>query len=91
METGLLHNYYFGNFSTRGERYYFTRGEIEPMRGEIETNIGNSETRKNSNFLLGWKGPLVMIFDRVEVGGGGGWQGFQMGGSEEPDQVVGGS
>ena len=38
METGLLHDY-FGNFSTRGERYYFTRGEIEPTRGEIETNI----------------------------------------------------
>ena len=38
METGLLHDY-FGNFSMRGERYYFTRGEIEPTRGEIETNI----------------------------------------------------
>ena len=38
METGLLHNY-FGNFSTRGKRYYFMRGEIEPMRGEIEMNI----------------------------------------------------
>ena len=35
METGLLHDY-FGNFSTRGERYYFCmegsmQGEIEPM------------------------------------------------------------
>ena len=39
MEMGLLHDY-FGNFSTRGERYYFTRGEIEPTRGEIEMNIG---------------------------------------------------
>ena len=39
METGLLHDY-FENFSTRGERYYFTSGEIEPTRGEIETNIG---------------------------------------------------
>ena len=29
METGFLHDY-FGNFSTRGERYYFTQGEIEP-------------------------------------------------------------
>ena len=41
METGLLHDY-FGNFSTRGERYYFTRGEIE-------TNIrklGNLEKLK---------------------------------------------
>ena len=38
METGLLHDY-FGNFSTRGERYYFTQGEIEPTQGEIETNI----------------------------------------------------
>ena len=39
METGLLHDY-FGNFSMRGERYYFMRGEIEPTRGEIEKNIG---------------------------------------------------
>ena len=44
METGLIQNY-FGN-STRGERYYFcmegsTRGEIEPMQGEIEMNLGN--------------------------------------------------
>ena len=48
METELLHNY-FRNSSMRGERYYFTRGEIEPMRGEIETNIrklGNSEKLK---------------------------------------------
>ena len=44
MEMGLPHDY-FGNFSTQGEGYYFcvegsTQGEIEPMRGEIETNIG---------------------------------------------------
>ena len=39
MEMGFLHDY-FGNCSTRGERYYFTRGEIEPTRGKIETNIG---------------------------------------------------
>ena len=30
MEWGLLHDF-FENFSTRGERYYFMRGEIEPM------------------------------------------------------------
>ena len=45
METGLLDKY-FGNFSTRSERFYFRveggmQGEIEPMRGEIETNIEN--------------------------------------------------
>ena len=48
METGLLHDY-FGNFSTRGERYYFMRGEIDPTQGEIEMNIGklgNSEKLK---------------------------------------------
>ena len=39
METGFVRDY-FGNFSMRGERYYFTQGEIEPMRGKIETNIG---------------------------------------------------
>ena len=55
MKTGLLHDF-FGNFSTRGERYYFTRGEIEPMRGEIETNIGklgNSEKLKFPFWLEG--------------------------------------
>ena len=53
METGLLHDY-FGNFSTRGERYYFTRGEIEPTRGEIEMNIGEGgELGKTQNFFLG--------------------------------------
>ena len=36
---------FLGIFSTRGEKYYFhmegsTQGEIEPMRGEIETDIG---------------------------------------------------
>ena len=45
------------------------------------------ETRKNSNFLFGWRGPLVMIFDKVGVGAGGGWQGAGVpdGGSEGPD------
>ena len=38
METGLLHDY-LGNFSKQGEKYYYMRGEIEPMRGEIELNI----------------------------------------------------
>ena len=53
METGLLHDY-FGNFSTRGERYYFMPGEIEPTRGEIETNIGGrGETPKTQNSYLG--------------------------------------
>ena len=50
METGLLHDY-FGNFSTRRERYYFTRGKIEPTRGEIETNI--EKLRKTQISFLG--------------------------------------
>ena len=36
METGLLHDY-FGNFSTRGERYYYCMEGRK--QGEIETNI----------------------------------------------------
>ena len=70
METGLLRNY-FGHFSMQGERYYFhVEGsmwcEIEPMEGEIKMNIRKLE--KNSNFLLGWRGPLEMIFAGVGVG-----------------------
>ena len=30
-----------------------------------------SKTQKNSNFLSGWRGPLVMIFGGVGVGHGG--------------------
>ena len=62
METGLLRDF-LGNFSMRGERYYFhmkgsTLGGIEPMQGEIETNLGNGrwreiEIRKLGNFELG--------------------------------------
>ena len=50
METGLLSDF-FGNFSTPGERYYFMRGEIEPMRGEIEMNI--VKLRKTQISFLG--------------------------------------
>ena len=85
METGLLQDY-FGNLSTRGE--------IEPTQGEIETNIRKlGKLEKNPNFLFRWRGPLVMIFDRVGVGAGGGWQGVGVpdGGSLRPDQVARGS
>ena len=82
METGLLHDY-FGNFSMQGENYYFCmegsmQGETEPMPGEIEMNIGKLRNLENSNFLFGWRGPLVMTFDGMEVVGvrrpdGSGW------------------
>ena len=44
MELGLLHDF-FGNFSTRGERYYFgvegsTRGENMYVRWECVLNMG---------------------------------------------------
>ena len=63
METGLLHDY-FGNFSTRGERYYFTPGEIGPMRGEIERTLelgggGNSEKPKISFWVEGTFGDYI--------------------------------
>ena len=41
-EMGLVHDY-FGNFSMRGEKYYFTLSEIEPMRDEIEMNLEQFE------------------------------------------------
>ena len=53
METGLLRDF-LGNFSTQGERYYFTRGEIEPTCGEIETNIRGGKLGKTQiSFLSG--------------------------------------
>ena len=42
--------------------------EVRLNPREVRTSE-NSETWKNSNFLFGWRGPLVVIFDRV--GGGG--------------------
>ena len=42
---------------------------LNPCEVRLKRTSENSETRKNSNFLFGWRGPLVMIFDRV--GGGG--------------------
>ena len=78
MESGLLREF-FGNFSTRGERYYFTQGEIE----KTIRKLGNSDTPP------GWRGPLVMIFGGVGgaggpvgvglVGAGGAMVGSQMG------------
>ena len=50
MELRLFRDF-FGNFSTRGERYYF---RVEgSTQGEIETNIGKLRTGKNSNFFFG--------------------------------------
>ena len=45
METGLLHNY-FGNFPHEMKDIIFkwsTQGEIEPMQGEKEMNLGKQE------------------------------------------------
>ena len=42
---------------------------LNPCEVRMKRTSENSETQKNSNFLFGWRGPLVMIFDRV--GGGG--------------------
>ena len=82
METGLLHNY-FGNFLGHVVKDIITRSEID-TRWDWNEHL---KTQKNQNFLFMWRGPLVMIFDRVGVGVGGGWQEFQMGGSLGPDQV----
>ena len=35
MESGLFHDF-FGNFSTRGEIYYFCIHKVKFTRGEIE-------------------------------------------------------
>ena len=67
METGLLRDI-FGNFLMLGDRYYFTPGEIEPMRGEIEMNTGKLGNSEKLKFPFWVEGPLVMIF------GGWGWE-----------------
>ena len=48
----MLFHDYFGNFFTQDERYYFTRDEIEPTRGEIEKNIGKLGNLEKLKFLF---------------------------------------
>ena len=48
MESTLFHDFFGNVYMILFSR---TRGEIEPMRGEIEMNIGNSELRKTQFFL----------------------------------------
>ena len=65
METGLLHEY-FGKFSTQAEQYYFTQGEIEAMRGEIETNRRKLEKCRNA-ILSGHPAGTSEISDLCEI------------------------
>ena len=60
METGLLHDY-FGNFS------HWMR--LNPHEVRLKRRSENLEAQKNSNFLFGWRGSLVMIFGGVGAGG----------------------
>ena len=42
---------------------------LNPSKVRLKRTSENLETWKNSNFLLGSRGPLVMIFGGVGVGG----------------------
>ena len=44
---------------------------LNPHEVRLKRTLENSETQKNSNFLSGWRGPLVMIFGGVGSGAGG--------------------
>ena len=41
---------------------------LNPREVRLKQTSENSETWKNSNFLSGWRGPLVMIFGGTGVG-----------------------
>ena len=43
---------------------------LNPCEVRLKQPLENLETQKNSNFLSGWRGPLVMIFGGVGVGVG---------------------
>ena len=74
-----------------GEKYYFTRGEIEPTRGEIETNIGNLGNLEKLKFPfwvertfgddIWWGGSRGLAGGPV----GGGVSGSSRGNGREPD------
>ena len=44
--------------------------KLNPCEVRLKQTSENLETWKNSNFLSGWRGPLVMIFGGVGVGVG---------------------
>ena len=73
----------------RGERYYFMQGEIEPMRGEIEMNIGKLKNLEKLMFPFWVEGTFG---DDIWWGGGGaggpaggGVIGSRRGNGREPD------
>ena len=57
-----------GIFFTRGEKYYFHFRVEGSSQGVFATNIGKLRTRKNSNFIFGWRGALVGVGYTREVG-----------------------
>ena len=60
---------------------------LNPHKVRLKQTLENLETLKNSNFLFGWRGPLVMIFGGVGAGGSdwGGGSGGRRGNGREPD------
>ena len=42
---------------------------LNPRKVRLKQTSENLETWKKSNFLFGWRGPLVMIFGEVGAGG----------------------
>ena len=46
-------------------------GRVGPWGGIPDMGMG-FQTQKNPNFFYRWRGPLVMIFDRVGLGTGSG-------------------
>ena len=75
METELLLDY-FENFSTRGERYHFTLGEIKSMRGKIETNIRKLGKTKFPFQVEGTFGGVPDMGMGFQTGGWGSSQGW---------------
>ena len=60
---------------------------LNPCKVRLKRTSENSENLKNSNFLSGWRGPLVMIFGQGGAGGpvGGGVSGSRRGNGRKPD------
>ena len=70
METGLLRDF-FGNFFPHVVKDIILHEvRLNPRKMRLKQTSENLETWKNSNFLCGWRGPLVMIFGGWGVGVG---------------------
>ena len=59
---------FLGIFPHKVKDIILHKVRLNPSEMRLKQTLENPETWKNSNFLFGWRGSLVMIFGEVGVG-----------------------